>query len=245
MVGATGDDDFGRQIIQELQGEDVDCTHLLPLPGTSSQIAFIAVDNSGHRNIFWHRGTASPVLPQPLELFLPESARILHLDGLHHDSAVSAAKMARSRNVTTVLDGGSLRPGMEHLLPLIDHLIVSEKFSRQFLPNHDPDAILRRLSDYGARAVAITFGKSGSRSVDADNSIILQAAYDVDVVDTTGCGDVFHGGYIYGLLQDWPLPRTLAFAAACAALKTRAVGGRTAIPDLQEVMNFLREQGEY
>jgi ribokinase len=69
-------------------------------------------------------------------------------------------------------------------------------------------------------------------------------AFAVAAVDTTGCGDVFHGGYIYGLLQDWPLRRVTAFAAACAALKTRALGGRTAIPTLAEVESLLAEQGD-
>jgi sulfofructose kinase len=242
MVGATGDDEIGRQIRQGLNEEKIDCTHLLIQPGTSSQVAFIAVDACGRRNVFWHRGSAAPKIPQPLQLFLPDTVRILHLDGLHPDVAVAAAKLARSRQVTTILDGGTLRPGMEQLLPLIDHLVVSEKFARQFSPHPDPDVILRSLAVFGAQAVTITFGNSGSRSIDSDGRIICQAAYEMNAVDTTGCGDVFHGGYIYGLLQDWPLSRTLDFAAACAALKTRAVGGRTAIPVLREVMNFLQQQ---
>lgn len=242
MVGATGDDQFGRQIRQELSEEKIDCTHLLMHPGTSSQVAFIAVDASGHRNIFWHRGTASPEIPRPLEMFLPASVQLLHLDGLHPELATVAAKLARDRQVTTMLDGGTLRPGMETLLPLIDHLVVSEKFARQFSPHPDPDVILRHLAAYGAQAVTITFGSSGSRSIDSEGRIFCQAAYAMDVVDTTGCGDVFHGGYIYGLLQKWPLPRILDFAAACAALKTRAVGGRTAIPGLREVIAFLQQR---
>jgi sulfofructose kinase len=242
MVGATGDDQFGQQIRKELSEEKIDCTHLLVQPGTSSQVAFIAVDARGHRNIFWHRGTASPEIPQSLERFLPASVRLLHLDGLHPEVAVAAAKLARNRQVTTMLDGGTLRPGMEPLLPLIDHLVVSEKFARQFSSDSDPDVILRRLAAYGAQAVTITFGSLGSRSIDSEGRIFCQKAYAMDVLDTTGCGDVFHGGYIYGLLQKWPLPRILEFAAACAALKTRAVGGRTAIPGLQEVMTFLQQR---
>ena len=67
--------------------------------------------------------------------------------------------------------------------------------------------------------------------------------FPVDAVDTTGCGDVFHGAYIYGLLEGWPLPATVRFAAACAALKTRALGGRTAIPTLDEIRKFLAAHG--
>ena len=69
-------------------------------------------------------------------------------------------------------------------------------------------------------------------------------SFEVNVVDTTGCGDVFHGGYIYGLLQGWDIRQTVRFAAACAALKTCALGGRTAIPGLPEVEAFLRSHEE-
>ena len=78
--------------------------------------------------------------------------------------------------------------------------------------------------------------------MNADGHVFRQSAFKVDAVDTTGCGDVFHGGYSFGLLQGWPLPRTVRFAAACAALKTRALGGRTAIPTLHEVDSFLQDQ---
>jgi ribokinase len=76
----------------------------------------------------------------------------------------------------------------------------------------------------------------------ANGQIFHQPAFAMDAVDTTGCGDVFHGGYMFGLLQHWPLRETVRFASACAALKTRALGGRTAIPSLQEVELFLQGQ---
>ena len=238
VVGAVGDDEFGRQIREGLIAEKVDCTYLAQPSGTSSQVAFISVDDDGHRNIFWHRGTACPSIPQTFQTLLSDS-RVLHLDGLHLDVAIAAAEMARSLNLVTVLDAGTLRPGMEKLLPLIDHLVVSEKFARQVNAHDHPETALKRLADHGAKAVTITLGKAGSLSVGADGQIFRQSAFMVDAVDTTGCGDVFHGGYIFGLLQDWPLSQTVRFAAACAALKTRALGGRTAIPLLHEVESLL------
>ena len=88
-------------------------------------------------------------------------------------------------------------------------------------------------------------GRSGSLSLGKGVPPIHQPAFVVETIDTTGCGDVFHGGYIYGLLQNWSLERTVRFAAACAALKARALGGRTAIPTLQEVEIFLSCQAEH
>ena len=242
MIGAVGDDEFGGQIRAGLVAEKVDCTYLVQSQGASSQVAFIAVDAAGHRNIFWHRGTACLALPGSFWALLSDSVRILHLDGLHLEPAIAAAQVARKLNVTTVLDAGTLRPGVEELLPLIDHLVVSEKFARQISGHVDPEIGLQHLARYGATATTITLGHAGSLSMDAEGQVFRQAAFLGNAVDTTGCGDVFHGGYLYGLLQNWPLPQAVRFAAACAALKTRALGGRSALAGLQEVNSFLKLQ---
>ncbi len=242
MVGAVGDDAFGRQIREGLEHESVDCRYLVQSPEASSQVAFISVDTEGHRNIFWHRGTAHLAAPESFPKILANSVRILHLDGLHLEPAIAAAKVARSMNIVTLLDAGTLRPGVEKLLSLIDHLVVSEKFARQTSNHDDPEVALKHLAGYGAEAVTITYGSSGSLSMNADGHVFRQPAFKINVVDTTGCGDVFHGGYSFGLLQGWPLPQIVRFAAACAALKTRALGGRTAIPTLAEVDSFMLDQ---
>jgi ribokinase len=244
MLGAVGDDNFGQQIQDGLLAEGVDCTLLAKDPGCSSQAAFIAVDGEGHRNIFWHRGSAVPDVTNLYDTLLSRAVRVLHLDGLHLMPALTAAKIARSMNVVTVLDAGTMRPGLERLLPLIDHLVVSENFARQIFGRHDPEASLRFLAGYGAAGVTITCGESGSVSIDNTGAVFYQKAFVMDVVDTTGCGDVFHGGYIYGLLQGWDIRQTVRFAAACAALKTRALGGRTAIADLPAVEALLRTRSD-
>jgi ribokinase len=87
----------------------------------------------------------------------------------------------------------------------------------------------------------VTLGERGSVTF-ADHEIIEIPAFKVNVVDTTGAGDVFHGGYIYGLLQGWPVRECVRFASAAAALKCRELGGRTGIPSLGEVMRFLEKQ---
>lgn len=242
MVGAVGDDAFGPQIRSGLVAENVDCRFLRDVTGAASQVAFIAVDAEGHRTIFWHRGEARPAIPDEFEAVLTSGVRVLHLDGLHLEVAVPAAEIARSNGVTTVLDAGTRRPEMERLLPWIDHLVVSENFARQWSGVDDFEAALRLLAEQGAQVVTITRGRKGSVSLDQEGRLLVQPAFPVDVVDTTGCGDVFHGGYIYGLLQAWPLAQTVRFAAACAALKTRRMGGRSAIPRLCEVDALLETE---
>ena len=244
FVGAIGDDDFGQQIRQGLDAELIDCTYLRIEPETSSQVAFVVVDGQGHRNIFWHRGGAQPELPETMSQLLAAPVRVLHLDGLHLEPAIAAAELARTAHVATVLDAGTLRPGLEKLLPLIDHLVVSENFAHQLAGCHDPQLVMQSLMSFDAKAVVVTCGKAGSYSSEPGGEVMHHPAFPMHAVDTTGCGDVFHGGYIYGLLNGYDLKQRVRFATACAALKTRQLGGRTAIPNLYEVELLLQENPE-
>ena len=240
FLGRVGDDRYGAEIRDGLLAEGVDCSGLLAERGRSSQFAFIAVEaGSARRAIFWSRGSARPLDPAEVRAGLPRHCRVLHLDGLHQEAALAAARLARERGIVTVLDGGTFRPGIERLLPLIDHLVVSEAFARRMPGGGTAPAALQQLLNYGARAATVTAGADGSRTLTRDGEAFHQPALPIAAVDTTGCGDVFHGGYIFGLLRGWDLRRTVRFAAACAALKTRALGGRTAIPSLMEVETFL------
>jgi ribokinase len=97
------------------------------------------------------------------------------------------------------------------------------------------------IRSQGFGITTITLGSRGSVTFAADE-IIFCPAFSVETVDTTGAGDVFHGGYLYGLLQKWRLPDTVRFASAVAAMKCRKLGGRAGIPRLPEVSQFLQER---
>lgn len=240
FLGRVGDDAAGESIREGLLAEGVDCQGLLVDAGCSSQIAFCLADAEAGRTIFWHRGSARPLSTPDVDFERIAGASTLLLDGLQTEASLAAAQYARQHGVTTVLDGGSWREGTAKLLPWIDHLVVSEKFAYQY-GGADLDNALTGLAAFGAAAVTITCGSGGSLSCAADGSRFTMPAFPVTAVDTTGCGDVFHGGYIYGLLQGYSLTEAVRFAAACAALKTRALGGRTAIPKRAEVDSFLAE----
>lgn len=242
LQGAVGGDEAGRQIRAGLVLEEVDCRHLQTLQGRRSQTAFIAVEpETARRTIFWHRGDAM-IAPGQLDEEQIAHARVLHLDGLHLDVALLAAHVAHEAGTLVVLDGGTLRPGMKRLLPFVDHAVVSENFSAALAPG-DPLAACEQLLGFGVTAATVTLGAQGSVTKLRTGQQFRQPAFQVEVVDTTGCGDVFHGGYIYGLLQGWGWPEKLAFAAACAALKTRAIGGRAGIPVYEAVASFLATHG--
>lgn len=242
MLGVIGNDPYGKKIRQGLEDESVDCSLLQNDGRGESQWAFIAIEaDTGNRNIFWTRGEKRPFSLGPEEKSTISRADFLHLDGLDDVACFEAATLARQKGIPTMLDGGTCREGTMRLLPLIDHLVVSERFAHQICGDKKPAATLKQLSSFGASSVTVTCGAGGSWTWESNEASFFQPAFPVKAIDTTGCGDVFHGGYLFGLLQQWPLKKTLRFAAACAALKTRAMGGRTAIPTIDEVECFLKE----
>lgn len=98
-----------------------------------------------------------------------------------------------------------------------------------------------RLLDYGPSVVLVTLGEQGCRG-QAEGRRFGFPAFPVEVVDTTGAGDVFHGAYIYGMLQQWEPMKTVEFASAVAAVQCTRLGGRTGIPDLEQALRFLRDR---
>jgi sugar/nucleoside kinase (ribokinase family) len=205
-------------------------------------VSVILVDQAtGQRSILYTLGQTPELIPAEVPPELVASARVLHLDGVHLEAACHAATLARRAGVPVSFDGGAgdLWSEVGALLPLVDILVVARRFAEQATGEADPlhagPALLRRFSP---RQVVITDGLRGCWYWDREQEI-YQPAFAVDVVDTTGAGDVFHGAYLYALLQDWPAGRTLAFAAATAALKCRGLGGRSSIPTLRGVEAFL------
>jgi sulfofructose kinase len=137
--------------------------------------------------------------------------------------------------VPVIADLDELYPGVEELLERIDYLIVSRDFPCRLMGEPDLETALRAMqSRYGCKLAAATLGEDGVLAWDG-REFCYVPAYQVHAVDTTGAGDMFHAGFIYGLLQEWPLERRLDFACAAAALNCMAVGARGGIRTLEEI----------
>jgi ribokinase len=117
---------------------------------------------------------------------------------------------------------------MLDLARLSDCFVVSEVFARALVGGDDPRRACQMLSELGPRLVGVTLGKAGYIAM-AGGKIIERAAYPVDAVDTTGCGDVFHAGLSYGLLRGWDAQKCLDLGAWAAAQVSLQLGGRTGI----------------
>ncbi len=241
--GVIGDDREGAAIRQSLIDEKVDATGLVKRAKASSQTAFIAIDKSkGTRTIFWKRPTGDPLRVEELSSDFLAGAKFLLLDGLMKDVSLFSAEQARKEGVPVMVDAGRVREGMLELARMSDYVVGSEEFARELGWKDDPGSFRQEVGKLGFGITTITLGSRGSVTF-AGEEIISCPAFPVEAVDTTGAGDVFHGGYLYGLLQKWPLRDTIRFASAVAAMKCRKLGGRAGIPRLAEVLQFLQERG--
>jgi len=240
FLGSVSDDPIGVEVLRGLRADRVDYSFVKITPGHTSQFAFIAVSReSGNRTIFWHRGSAPPLKKEEVDLSPFSHAKVLHLDGLMIEASIEAATQARARGLKVVLDAGTMREGSLELVSRIDVLIASARFAAP-LVGEDPPAekALEALSRFGPKEIVVTLGTQGSVGWNR-GEIVSQSAFPVDVVDTTGAGDVYHGAYIYGLLKGWNMKTCMRFASAASALKCRAIGARAGIPTLHEVTRFL------
>jgi ribokinase len=242
--GIVGDDEAGEKIRASLEDEGIDTGGLVQRPDSHSQIAFIAIEKeTGKRNIFWKRPSGAPYKSDELADDFLDNTDFFLTDGLMAESSTHAAKIARSKNIPVMVDAGRIREGMLELADHCDYFVCSEEFAREFTGNverFDPDKAIQKMNTFKAETVTITLGAQGSITRYKDN-VFHTHAFDVDVVDTTGAGDVFHGGYIYGLLQKWDIQKVVSFASAFAALKCTKMGGRAAIPALDDVDRLLKE----
>lgn len=238
FIGRVGDDPDGLFLKDELTAERVDTSRLQVEPGAQTRVALVLVDQAtGERGFTARPETCRPLEPADLQREEIEAARVVHLDDAEPVS-IQAAEWARRAGSLVVFDGTWGHEQLDQLLPLVDVPIVSEPFVEAWMPGAPPDQVVQRLRGYGARIAVLTLGARGC-VVSWDEGTRAFPALPTEPVDTTGAGDAFHGGFIYGLLQDWPVDRTVYFASAVAALNCRRLGGRTGLPDRAAVERFL------
>jgi len=236
--GRAGNDAAGHEMKSAFAAEGVDVENFRLFPDGRSSVSGIIVDSSGERQIVNFRG------------LFPESADWLPLEAVGRASSVLADprwvegaatlyREARSRGVPTVLDGDMADAEVfERLLPLTDHAIFSEPALTAFAGSAD-DKSLAALARFGCRVIAVTRGEGGV-SWYQNGQLQRQVAYAVEVVDTTGAGDVFHGAYALAIGAGLDVGAAMAFSAATAAMKCRHAGGRNGIPDINECLAFMR-----
>jgi len=242
-VGKLGDDDAARLHIDAFARTGVDA-QIITVPGAPSLHNVILV-NGGERTVLCQRDERMVLKPEDLRREWITSARALHLDGRDTAAATLAATWAREAGIPVIADLDELYTGVEQLVEKVDYLIVSRDFPCRLMVDSDLESALRRMQlRFGNRLTAATLGEDGVLAWDGEQ-FHHRAAYRVPVVDTTGAGDIFHAGFIYGLLQDWPLDKQLDFACAAAAMNCMSGGARGGIKTVAAIKELMATTPRY
>ncbi len=239
FIGSWGDDQYGPLIAEELAGEHLDLSGSHQLPGTRSGYAQVWIDESAStRTIACYRPERW-LQPADLDESILTQARVVHLDGWPQETCLHAAQIAQQAGAIVSLDAGSLKPGMDVLIPYLNVMNCPRRFISEYLNTDDILAAGPALLQQGPELVTITDGVNGAWLF--TESVHLHCeALPVLSLDTTGAGDLFSGALLYGILEGWPVEQTLKFACVTAALKCERLGNREALPTLAEIKAVLQ-----
>jgi ribokinase len=243
LVGKLGTDLLGRYSVEAHAAEGIDLSRLIISDETVSPVSVILVDQAEQtRTILLTKGERTTLDPDELDLDYSSRARVIHLDGHQMPASLAVARAARDWPTTTiVLDAGGMREGMLELCSLCDIVIASARFARELAATDEPLDGLHALLDHGVPCAGVTLGAQGS-VLSRGGATLLMPAFPVQVADTTGAGDAFHGGFIYGLVHGMDDASCLRCASAVAAMKCGGLGTRQALPNASQLAEFLSEQ---
>jgi ribokinase len=250
LIACVGQDPLGEMALERLQAAGVDTSQVQRTSDAPTGLMFIPVTPDGERTIFGVRGANAHLRPEPLNLDYIRSARLLHLSGYalltspQRDAALTALRTARQADIPISLDPGvctaaEQRGALLDVLPGVTMLMPGEYEARLLTGRTEPEAALREFLARSVTLVAMKLGARGALLADGDESLRLPA-FRVHAVDSTGAGDAFNAGMLFGWLRGLSLGASGVLASALGAL-TAAREGAGASPSPREACGLLRQ----
>jgi sugar/nucleoside kinase (ribokinase family) len=240
MMGCVGDDIFGRFIIKDFERHDIDVSAMKVREAETTSLSIVLSDyHTGSRTIVYRSGTVPRYKLEDMDLGMLCKAKYFFISVVC-DEVKKAIDIAREVGVQVFIDADGYSAETVAMLPKIDVFVGSEDFYTGMFNNDDFENNCRKIMAMGPRIVVFTLGEKGCVGV-SDEGFFRLPAFSVDVADTVGAGDVFHGAFLVGLLKDKKVEDTARFASAAAAIKCTRIGGRAGIPDLKTLERFLED----
>lgn len=238
IIANVGDDLYGDVINRDFQRHGIDTSRFQQMEGKETSFSLVLSDlDTGGRSIVWKGGGAP--LPNRLDHSYLQQAKYLHIPGVT-GVFEEAIRVVRDAGGKVSIDGDRYSPDIMEKLGDIDVFIGSEFFFDKIFQGRGIETCCRELQRQGPEIVVFTFGDKGCAGIGPDGRFFHVPAFSVPVVDTTGAGDVFHGAFLYGLLQGWEAHRCAHWASAVSAIKVTRPGGRAGIPDVDMTQEFLK-----
>lgn len=241
-IGRFGDDSAGDFGLQTLREDGVNIEFAKQIEGATTQIAFIVIDErNGERTVIWKRDEKLSYSPAEVPLELVSKTKVFHATPHDALACVHLAREAKQNSAIISIDIDNIFDGVLEMIPLVDVFISSREFPEKLLGIKNEHEALREIKTrFGCPIVGMTLGEEGSLVLYEDTFIKTEGyAVPNGCKDTTGAGDAFRVGLIYGLLKGEDVETTLKMANAVAALKCREIGARTALPNEQELADLI------
>ncbi len=243
-AGVVGYDELSQVVLNALAEQAINIDHVIRQPDARPIAATVIVASQPpSRTIFYDANQPCGAHPQLPEPDLIRSARVLFVDHIGVEGMLRAARIAHAAHIPIVADlESSSSPHFPGLLELVDHLIIPYKFATQLVGEVSPAMAVERLWTDRRSAVVVTCGVEGAWYLSTTTpGAQHQPAFRVETVDSTGCGDVFHGAYATALIWGFGLAERVRFAAAAAAIKAAHLAGPAGIPTRAAVESLLRD----
>lgn len=239
MIGIVGDDSYGRFLVEDFHYYNIDTSHMIP-DGHNAFSLVLSDDVTHGRNIIARRSTGRPYCVEDLDSDFIAQHKVLHLeraDAVSH----AAAMMIHEAGGLVAFDGGAYSDDTQAMMGEIDIFIGSEFYYRKlFGESTDYEKHLAQVRELGTQIVVFTLGEKGA-VVSWEGGYSFVPGFPVDVVDTVGAGDVYHGAYIYAITHDMNPVEATRFSNAVSAIKCTSIGGRSGIPTRAMVDSFLKD----
>ena len=247
MLDELGDDAAGLAIRADFKRCGVDTGGLQIRVGAASAVASLMVNRAGDRAIYFQRGGTEELSPSARRAILSRvpHARVLHINGRHIGILEEAMHAARAAGAAISFDGGAGRYRAETrtLAGEADICIVARDFAERYTGLSDCAEMVRALFTAHTKIAGVTDGVRGSYLMERGGEVIHQRAYPMArTIDNTGCGDSYHGAFLYAWTHGKCVEEAARLASAVAAMNTQALGGRSALPTRQEAEQFLKER---
>jgi ribokinase len=251
MVACLGDDAFGATLRQGMEADGIDCRAVETLPGQTTGVAMVAVDDEGRNAIIIVPGAYGMLTPEIAARHatpIDAAGFVVCQMEIPAETVAWALRRGRAAGAVTILNPapalGPLPPGW---LPAIDWLIPNE-VEAEMLSGIAVDSVdaagsaARRLRQAGASSVLVTLGANGVFAATQDGIERHYPGIPVRAVDTTAAGDVFVGGFVAALAAGRPVADAIGFGQAAAAISVTRPGAQTSIPRLDEVLERVFER---
>lgn len=234
LVSRIGNDEYGKNLREILTFYGVNMDGLI-LDGETPYSYIFVNTKSGNRTVFNHVEECQNIM-YPIKTMEPD---VILTDG--HEEEISRDIIGKFPNAISVIDAGSYRESTYQVAKQVDYLVCSEDFVRQYLQCeidlkkwNECIKIFSEIKKINRKKVVITLGKQGLL-YEENQQINHLPAFEVNAIDTTGAGDLFHGAFAYGIYKQMTLKSNLIQSSKAAALSVQSLGGQSSIPTLEKV----------